>query len=66
MQLKPNLQRSQMTVVNKEIEREIDKPGYWCVICMRYIEPDPWGVIIHDDVPHPIIMDLFNEEANPQ
>jgi hypothetical protein len=39
--------------------------GYYCVICGRFIEADEYGVIVHDDVPHPPRMD-FDEERNPQ
>lgn len=38
--------------------------GYYCVVCGRYIEVVD-GVIVHDDIPHPMSMD-FDEEDNPQ
>lgn len=39
--------------------------GYWCVVCGRYISADESGVIVHDDVPHPVDM-TFDEEERPQ
>lgn len=39
--------------------------GYYCVVCMRYIVADEWGVIVHDDKEHPINM-TFDEEDRPQ
>ena len=42
-----------------------DENGYHCVICGRFLPADEYGVIVHDDVPHPPEMD-FNEERNPQ
>lgn len=30
-------------------------PGYWCVVCGRFI-PAKDGVVVHDSVPHPILM----------
>jgi hypothetical protein len=39
--------------------------GYNCVVCGRFIEADEYGVIVHDDVPHPPHMD-FDEERNTQ
>lgn len=38
--------------------------GYWCVVCGRFLPADEYGVITHDNVPHPP-MD-FEEEDNPQ
>jgi hypothetical protein len=38
---------------------------YYCVVCGRGIEPDEYGVYVHDDVPHPPDM-AFDEEENPQ
>jgi len=38
--------------------------GYYCVICGKFIEAVD-GVIVHDDIPHPPLMD-FDEESNPQ
>jgi hypothetical protein len=37
---------------------------YHCVICGKFIEAVD-GVIVHDDIPHPPLMD-FDEESNPQ
>ena len=39
--------------------------GYYCVICGRHLEVDEDGVIVHDDVLHPIDMN-FTDEENPQ
>lgn len=39
--------------------------GYYCVVCGKYLEADEYGVIVHDDVPHPETM-TFDEEDNPQ
>lgn len=50
--------------MTNEYDREEDD-GYWCVYCMRYIPADEYGVIIHDNVPHPIDFPA-NEEDHPQ
>lgn len=39
--------------------------GYWCVVCGRHMPADESGVIVHDDVPHPVDM-TFDEEERPQ
>lgn len=39
--------------------------GYACVVCCRLIEPDDTGVMVHDEIPHPINM-IFNDEEQPQ
>jgi hypothetical protein len=39
--------------------------GYWCVICGRFLPADDFGVIVHDDLPHPREM-TFDEQENPQ
>ena len=39
-------------------------PGYWCVCCGRLL-PSRDGVIVHDNVPHPVGM-AFDDEARPQ
>jgi hypothetical protein len=38
--------------------------GYYCVICGKFL-PEEDGVIVHDDVPHPVDMD-FGDEEKPQ
>lgn len=52
-----------------EIEEEMtttrQEPGYWCVICQRFLEADEYGVIVHDNVPHPDDM-TFDEDEKPQ
>jgi len=37
---------------------------YYCVVCGRFL-PEEDGVIVHDDVPHPIDM-TFDDEEKPQ
>jgi hypothetical protein len=44
---------------------EVLKQGYHCVICGRFLLADEYGVIVHDDVPHPADMD-FGDEEKPQ
>ncbi len=39
--------------------------GYYCVICGKFLPADEHGVIVHDDVPHPVDMD-FGDEEKPQ
>lgn len=39
--------------------------GYWCVICGRLLPRDDFGVIVHDNLPHPDDM-AFDEEDKPQ
>jgi hypothetical protein len=34
-------------------------------VCGRFLPADAWGVIVHDDVPHPETM-TFDEEDKPQ
>ncbi len=41
---------------------EVD--GYYCIVCGRFL-PSENGMIVHDDVPHPIDM-TFDDEENPQ
>lgn len=36
--------------------------GYWCVVCNRYI-PEENGVIVHDDIIHPIDFVFYDEET---
>ena len=36
--------------------------GYYCVVCGRHLEADEYGVIVHDDVPHPVDMEF--DEVN--
>ena len=38
--------------------------GYWCVVCGRFLEAE-YGVIVHDNVPHPKDM-TFDDEDKPQ
>jgi len=35
--------------------------GYWCLVCGRYLLADKYGVVIHDNIPHPENM-TFEEE----
>ena len=44
--------------------REVTTEGYWCVVCGRMLRV-AYGVVVHDDVPHPEEM-TFAEEDNPQ
>ena len=39
--------------------------GYYCVICGKFLPANEYGVITHDDVPHPADMD-FEDEEKPQ
>ena len=39
--------------------------GYYCVVCCKFLPADEHGVIVHDDVPHPVDMD-FADEEKPQ
>jgi len=43
----------------------VNEDGYWCVICGKFLQATEDGVIVHDDLPHPITMS-FNDEENPQ
>jgi len=42
-----------------------DQNGYWCVICGRFLPADEEGVIVHDDIEHPVDM-AFDDEDKPQ
>lgn len=37
---------------------------FWCIYCNKELPVDE-GVVVHDDVPHPVDMD-FSEEDRPQ
>lgn len=37
------------------------KTGYWCIMCGKFLHADEKGVIVHDDVPHPVDM-TFDED----
>jgi hypothetical protein len=39
--------------------------GYHCVICGRFLLADEHGVILHDDIEHPLEM-TFDDEEKPQ
>jgi len=39
--------------------------GYYCVVCGKFLPEDEHGIIVHDDVPHPVDMD-FGDEEKPQ
>jgi|Laugrespbdmm15sd_2_1035082.scaffolds.fasta_scaffold30780_2 hypothetical protein len=39
--------------------------GYYCVVCGKFLPADEHGVIVHDNVPHPVDMD-FADEEKPQ
>lgn len=39
--------------------------GYYCVVCGKLLPINEDGVIVHNDVPHPVDMD-FDEEEKPQ
>lgn len=39
--------------------------GYWCVICQKFLQKDEDGIIIHEDVEHPLLMD-FCDDHHPQ
>jgi hypothetical protein len=62
-------QREWVGLTDEEIDaawRSVDYTVdyYYCVICGKFIEAVD-GVIVHDDIPHPPLMD-FDEESNPQ
>lgn len=40
-------------------------PGYWCVVCGRFLPEDEYGVVVHDGVPHPAGM-CFDDDKTPQ
>ena len=39
----------------------LESDGYWCIWCERFLPRDD-GVIVHDDVPHPIDASFDAEE----
>lgn len=39
-----------------------EQAGYWCVVCGRFLRSDE-GVIVHDDIPHPIMMTFDEDEV---
>lgn len=43
----------------------MNNDGYYCVVCGKFLDADDDGVIVHDDVPHPIDM-TFDDEEKPQ
>lgn len=34
-------------------DSDSEQAGYWCVVCGRFLRADEFGVIVHDDKPHP-------------
>ena len=40
-----------------------DDNGYWCVVCGRFLPADEYGVIVHDDIPHPPNMDFDEDDV---
>ena len=42
-----------------------DQDGYWCVVCGKFLPANEYGVVVHDNIPHPPSM-TFNEMDNPQ
>lgn len=36
--------------------------GTWCVVCGRFIRADINGYMIHDPVPHPMTMLIYNDD----
>ncbi len=42
----------------------VNEDGYWCVICGKFLQSND-GVIVHDDLPHPVTMN-FDDEDKPQ
>ena len=41
---------------------EEPSPGYWCVVCGRWLPADDLGVIVHDPMPHPETMTFDDDE----
>lgn len=41
-----------------------DEDGYWCAVCGRYLESAD-GVVIHDDVPHPLNLTFDEDDRKP-
>jgi|TARA_R110000823_G_scaffold271582_1_gene391027 hypothetical protein len=50
--------------VNQLKRIKMDK-GYYCLICKKLLLADEFGVIVHDDIPHPPDMS-FDEDKKPQ
>jgi len=46
------------------MKQALEADGYYCVACGRFL-PAIDGVIVHDDIEHPIEMD-FGDEEKPQ
>ncbi|MCB1909978.1 MAG: hypothetical protein KDH15_21665 [Rhodocyclaceae bacterium] len=44
---------------------EVSPPGYWCVVCGRWLPADESGFIVHDAIPHPTAMQ-FDDDEHPQ
>lgn len=38
-------------------------PGYWCVVCMRFVPIEEGGVMVHDKVPHPPLMTFDDDRV---
>lgn len=39
-----------------------DEDGVWCVVCGGFLPADEYGVVVHDPVPHPITMLIYDED----
>lgn len=46
------------------IHNEEKDEGYWCVVCQKFL-PAQEGVIVHDNVFHPEMMN-FSDDNFPQ
>ena len=45
-----------------QFDDEDDEDGYWCVACKRWL-PAVDGVVVHDDIPHPVDMNFDDDET---
>lgn len=46
-------------------KNEDQEEGYYCVVCGRFLPAEDDGIIIHDNIPHPLLM-TFDEDEYPQ
>ncbi len=54
-----------MGIFQRVVEGHEMTDGYYCVVCGKFLKADEYGVIVHDDISHPIGI-TFDEEEKPQ
>lgn len=40
-----------------------EQDGVWCVVCGGFLPADEDGVVVHDAIPHPLTMLMYDEDG---